>query len=252
MNKTQSFLYVVFLCAVIFYFIAQEKITIEWCDPIALNQCATENQSKCECPVSEEPYSAPRVHASMPFRETFIYKPVYEERKGKCTAFGLHHQGVLRDFHSNYTRENGTREYIEYYSNKGLKYDPEESYPKVRIGYILPIHNEFDHFKRLWRAIYQPYHEYVLNVDLVVEGDLMERTIQFLQENNQTANVEVTSMRTPFSSNNEIARDMEMTWRLLKNNPNVDFVYYMSGADYPIRTEKYIQFFLVCGKDSLS
>eukprot|EP01113_Clastostelium_recurvatum_P007477 TRINITY_DN13495_c0_g2_i2.p1 TRINITY_DN13495_c0_g2~~TRINITY_DN13495_c0_g2_i2.p1 ORF type:complete len:275 (+),score=70.53 TRINITY_DN13495_c0_g2_i2:78-902(+) len=94
------------------------------------------------------------------------------------------------------------------------------SNPLVRIGYTILVHDQFEMFVRLFRAIYQPYHAYAINVHDNAQ-DTLQQVLEYTKE---YQNVEVISYRVCYASADIINVDLELMWRLFDKDPALDFV----------------------------
>lgn len=110
------------------------------------------------------------------------------------------------------------------------------------IAYLILVHRYPEQFKRMFKAIHHPQNHYLIHIDKTSGKDIAENIQLFLDE---YPNAEILEPEKAlwggYSLVNIALRGMA---QLLKTNKSWTHFINLSGQDFPLKTQEYIQQFL--------
>lgn len=112
----------------------------------------------------------------------------------------------------------------------------------AQIAYYIMVHRLPEQFKRLFKAIYHTENYYLIHIDKKVEGGVSEDINQFLSDYPNASIIE--SSNVDWGGYSMVQAELNGMNHLLELGIQWDFFINLSGQDYPLKSQEYIQQFL--------
>jgi hypothetical protein len=119
--------------------------------------------------------------------------------------------------------------------------------PQVRIAYFILAHRFPGQFKRMFRAIYHPQNYYLIHLDKKATKEFGEDVRQFISGYPNAYILE--SENVVWGGYSMVQAELNGISSLLSTYADWDFFINLSGQDFPLRSQAYIQNFLTENKD---
>lgn len=115
------------------------------------------------------------------------------------------------------------------------------------IAYLIMVHRYPEQFKRLFKAIYDPLNHYLIHVDKSSGVEIANDIAQFL---NDYSNADILEAENALWGGYSLVNiELRGMAQLLKMNKDWTHFINLSGQDFPLKTQSYIQEFLTKNKD---
>lgn len=109
----------------------------------------------------------------------------------------------------------------------------------ARIAYFILVHRLPNQFKRLFTAIYHPDNYYLIHIDKKATDEVSDEINLFLQ-NYSNASV-MTPITVTWGGYSMVQAELNGMRHLLSLNVKWDYFINLSGQDYPLKPQEYIQ-----------
>lgn len=110
------------------------------------------------------------------------------------------------------------------------------------IAYLILVHRYPDQFKRMFKAIFDPGNVYLIHVDKNSAGHIAEEVRIFLKNYPNASMLE--SEKAQWGGYSLVNIELRGMTQLLKTNRSWSHFINLSGQDFPLKTQGYIQKFL--------
>jgi hypothetical protein len=112
----------------------------------------------------------------------------------------------------------------------------------ISIAYLILVHRLPNQFKKLFQAIYEPDHFYLIHIDKKASWEIGEEVAFFLEK---YTNVHIlNSENVIWGGYSMVQAELDGMEYLLNINKKWDYFINLSGQDYPLKSQKIIKEFL--------
>lgn len=112
----------------------------------------------------------------------------------------------------------------------------------ISIAYLILVHRLPNQFKKLFLAIYEPDHFYLIHIDKKASQEIGEEVSSFLEK---YTNVHIlNSENVIWGGYSMVQAELDGMEYLLNINKKWDYFINLSGQDYPLKSQKIIKEFL--------
>ncbi|MDX1959981.1 MAG: beta-1,6-N-acetylglucosaminyltransferase [Leptospiraceae bacterium] len=116
------------------------------------------------------------------------------------------------------------------------------------IAYFILVHRFPDQFKRLFKSIYHPKNHYLIHIDGKTNIDTYEEIQEFILDYPNTYLLE--SENVVWGGYSMVQAELNGMKYLLEVNANWDFFINLSGQDFPLQSQEFIQDYLGKNRES--
>lgn len=120
--------------------------------------------------------------------------------------------------------------------------DSKHSEKPIKIAYFILVHRFPEQFKRCFKAIYHPNNYYLIHLDKKASNKIHENVREFLADFPNTSILD--SENVVWGGYSMVQVELNGIKELLKLHTDWDFYINLSGQDFPLKSQDYIQNFL--------
>jgi hypothetical protein len=112
----------------------------------------------------------------------------------------------------------------------------------MRIGYLILVHKKPDQFARLFRAIYDRNHHYIVHVDKKSDQQVFEGVVEVISP--YTNAILLPRVRVTYTGFGMVIAELRAIEKLLSIDQRWDFFINLSGQDFPLVAQSEIETYL--------